>query len=192
MSTHYCEIHASGRIYNPPLLILRSATPLVLRLAVVRIYMPHPFPTCGPRPFPTYAFRLFQLAGSSLPNLRALLFSGLWILALTGLRAPAFSVPRSTVLSVLQSTVLSVLRSLILSVCVSSSYDSAISVLCFRLLRFCGFEFQICGFRSLSGLQISTPPGFEGFSFFEPQLPPLKNQRYCSDMTSDRTYKCFT
>lgn len=192
MSTHYCEIHASGRIYNPPLLILRSATPLVLRLVVFWLCALWPFPNLRASAFPSLRVLAFlacrfqpsQLTGSAL---FWLVDSGPYWLA-----APAFSVPRSTVLSVLQSTVLPVLRSLILSVCVSSSYDSAISVLCFRLLRFCGFEFQICGFRSLSGLQISTPPGFEGFSFFEPQLPPLKNQRYCSDMTSDRTYKCFT
>lgn len=95
MSTHYCEIHASGRIYNPPLLILRSATPLVLRPAI--------FWLCMLRPFPN-------------------------------LRAPVFSV--------LQSMLLPVLRSLILSVCVSSFCDFTILILRFRLLRFCGFEFQ--------------------------------------------------
>lgn len=135
MSTHYCEIHAPGRIYNPPLLILRSAAPLVPRLAVVRI--------CALWPF---------------PDLRALAFPSL--------RAPVFSV--------LRSTLLPVLRSLILSVCVPSFCDSTILILRFRLLRFCDFKFRIRGFRSLSSLQIPTPPSFAAPDFSSRSYHPSR------------------
>lgn len=76
MSTHYCEIHASGRIYNPPLLILRSATPLVLQLAAVRIYMPHPFPDLRASAFPSSQVSAFSVLRSTLlPVLRSLILS---------------------------------------------------------------------------------------------------------------------
>lgn len=68
MSTHYCEIHASGRIYNPPPLILRSATPLVLRPAI--------FWLCMLRPFPNLRAPVFSVLQSMLlPVLRSLILS---------------------------------------------------------------------------------------------------------------------
>lgn len=76
MSTHYCEIHASGRIYNPPLLILRSATPLVLRLAVVRICMSRPFPDLRASAFLSLRAPVFSVLRSTLlPVLRSLILS---------------------------------------------------------------------------------------------------------------------
>lgn len=135
MSTHYCEIHASGRIYNPPLLILRSATPLVLQLAI--------FWLCALWPFPD-------------------------------LRTSAFPSLRTPVFSVLRSTLLSIPRSLILSVCVPSFCDSTILILRFRLLRFCDFKFRIRGFRSLSSLQIPTPPSFAAPDFSSRSYHPSR------------------
>lgn len=76
MSTHYCEIHASGRIYNPPLLILRSAAPLVPRLAVVRICMSRPFPDLRTLAFPSLRAPVFSVLRSTLlPVLRSLILS---------------------------------------------------------------------------------------------------------------------
>lgn len=146
MSTHYCEIHASGRIYNPPPLILRSATPLVLRPAI--------FWLCMLRPFPN-------------------------------LRAPVFSV--------LQSMLLPVLRSLILSVCVSSFCDFTILILRFRLLRFCGFEFQSADSNPFQSAD-SNSSRFCRLQPFRTAVTALREpallQRY--DIGLPRTYKCFT
>lgn len=119
MSTHYCEIHASGRIYNPPLLILRSATPLVLRLAVVRICMPRPSP---------------NLRASAFPSLRTPVFSVLRSTVLLVPQSTFLPILRSLALSVFRFTLLPVPRPLILSVYVSSFCDFSILVLRFRVL----------------------------------------------------------
>lgn len=178
MSTHYCEIHASGRIYNPPLLILRSATPLVLRLAVVRIYMSRPFPNLR-----TLAF----------PSLRAPVFSVLRSTLLLVPQSTLLPILRSSAFLLLQSTLLPVLRSLILSVCVSSFCDSTILILRFRL-----FGSAVSSFGSADSDPFqsadSNSSRFCRLQPFRTAVTTLREpallQRY--DIGLPRTYKCFT
>lgn len=177
MSTHYCEIHASGRIYNPPLLILRSAAPLVPRLAVVRIYMPHPFP---------------NLRASAFPSLRTPVFSVLRSTVLLVPQSTLLPILRSSAFLLLQSTLLPVLRSLILSVCVSSFCDSTILILRFRLFGSAvssfgsadSNPFRVCRSRLLPVLQ----PQIFRAAVTTPREPALLQQH---GIGSPCTYKCF-
>ena len=109
--------------------------------------------------------------------LRAAIFWLCMLRPFPSLRAPVFSV--------LQSMLLPVLRSLILSVCVSSFCDFTILILRFRLLRFCGFEFQSADSNSSRFCRLQ-PFRTAVTTLREPALL----QRY--DIGLPRTYKCFT